>query len=192
VPVPDTLPVHLSREELHTVETVESFEATGPFEIEILNHGRDAHPHLRLSDSLAEVASIEEANPYVGRDEAIRVRVDARPRPEPVSGVLKVESGYGAETGAVRVTVREPEDDEGMPVDEDLATPTDDEEVPPAEELSSHDVGLSTESLPVAVLGLVALLIAALTAAFVENVVVLAGVVVVLVAVVTAGVLLLR
>lgn len=193
MPVTHTLPVHLSREELHTVETVESFEATGPFDIEILNHGRDVHPHLKLSDSLARVATIEEGNPYVASDESVRIRVDTTPPPEPVSGVLTIETGYGQESGAVRVTVRRPDSDE-MPVDEDLGKPrtagTDPEET--VEELSAPDVGLSSESLPVAILALAALLIAALTAAIIEDIVVIAGVVAVLVAVVMAAVLLLR
>jgi hypothetical protein len=191
VPVTDTLPVHLSREELHAVETLDSFEATGPFDVEILNHGRDVHPHLKLSDSLAEVATIEEGNPYVAADESVRVRVSATPRSEPVSGTLKIETGYGAESGAVRVTVRQPTEEE-MPVDEDLATPESDEADPPVEELSTPDQGLTSESLPVVVLALAALVVAAATATLIEDIVVIAGVVVVLVAVVVAGVLLLR
>lgn len=192
MPVTDTLPVHLSREELHAVETLDSFEATGPFDVEILNHGRDVHPHLKLSDSLAEVATLEEGNPYVAADESVRIRVSATPRPEPVSGTLKIETGYGAASGAVRVTVRQPGEEE-MPVDEELAKPAEgDEADPPVDELSTPDAGLTTESLPVVVLALAALVVAAATAALVDSLVVIGGVVVVLVAVVMAGVLLLR
>lgn len=186
------LPVHLSRDTLHEIEAAESYEATGSFDVEITNHGRDAHPHLKLSDSLASVATLQEGNPYVASGDSVRIRVDATPRAEPVTGILKIETGYGAESTGVRVTVRQATEEE-MPVDETLGKPQAEEsQSRSSSDWSAPDLNFDSGTLPVAVLALVALAIAVVTGLVVEDVVVVAGVAVVLVAVVGAGVLLLR
>ena len=72
----DELPVHISREELHTLEVPGSFQATGPFDVRLINHGESLHIHLHLDDPLSNVAAIDAGNHYVERDSQRYVHVD--------------------------------------------------------------------------------------------------------------------
>jgi hypothetical protein len=172
--VPDTLPVHVSREELHSLGVPPSFETTGSFDIRLINHGESLHVHLHLDDDLTDVAELDAGNHYVEGDSERRVRVTvdtARIEGDELLGKLKVASAYGSETRWIDVTVRKPDPEANtVQVDESLAKPqprTDDDEfsVPPA--------------VPVVALGAVVLLVVALAAVLFQGLVVLAGAVVV-------------
>jgi hypothetical protein len=99
------LSVSLNRERLHRVESVDTFETNGPFDVVLENHGEAVHVHLHLDDDLSEAATLSAGNHYVQRGATKRVHVRARAGDEPVSGKLKVVTGYGSESAYVDVTV---------------------------------------------------------------------------------------
>lgn len=169
----DELPVHISREELHTLEVPGSFQATGPFDVRLINHGESLHIHLHLDDPLSKVAAIDAGNHYVERDSQRYVHVDVdtdRLGGETLLGKLKVASAYGAETRWVDVEVAEAESTEdAVEIDESLAQPQ------PTPEQSS-----STLQAVVFGVGVLALLVAVVAAAVVQQLLVLLGSLVVL------------
>lgn len=123
----DTLPVHVSKRELHSLEVPATFETTGSFDIRLVNHGQALHIHLHLDETLSQIADLDAGNHYVEGDSERRIRVDVhtdRLDGQEVLGKLKVASGYGAETRWVDVEVSEPSPEaEQVEVDESLATP---------------------------------------------------------------------
>ncbi|WP_380675987.1 DUF7524 family protein [Salinigranum sp. GCM10025319] len=123
--MPATLPVDLNRERLHAVEAPVEFATDGSFRVELSNHGEGVHVHLHLDDDLSAVARIENGNVFVAGDTAttVDVAVDDPPT-SPITGKLKVSTGYGAETTYVDVTV-EPfeEQTRQVAVDESLSKP---------------------------------------------------------------------
>lgn len=174
------LSVSLNRERLHRVETVDSFETTGPFDVLLENHGEAVHVHLHLDDDLSRAATLSAGNHYVQRGATKRVHVRARPGDDPVRGKLKIVTGYGSESAYVDVTV-----DAAAPqkppvqVDESLARPKGAQQPTDAAETPARDVE-GTEAadggtrqvavsdflprrsdLPVLAFGLVAVLLAA-------------------------------
>lgn len=173
----DELPVHVSREELHSLDVPESFEADGPFEVIFRNHGTSVHVHLHLDDALSEVASIEANNHYVEGDSqrAVRVTVDTSAVPDgSVLGKLKLVTGYGAETRWVDVEVGTPNDGSGsVQVDESLASPQ------PREDPEEPSL-IAGPELPVAVLGMLALVVAIVATVVFQDVIVVLGSLVVL------------
>lgn len=197
--MPEPLPVHVSRSERHAIETVESFEAAGPFVVEVTNHGGDAHVHLRLDEGLAGAARIEgDGNVYVENGETRRVRVETTPDGGGATGTLTVETGYGAEGVGIDVALRDPAADEPA-AEASVGTTASDDPEPAGGSGGAGGTGGGLDAptvpggtLPVAGLALLALGIAALTAMTLESPVVVAGVVVVLVAVVVAAALLVR
>jgi hypothetical protein len=91
---------------LHAVETPESFESTGSFDVELENHGEAVHVHLHLDDALSEVASIEAINHHL-RPGAVRyVPVAVHDDERSVTGRLKVAAAYGAETRYVDLSLQ--------------------------------------------------------------------------------------
>ena len=123
--MPATLPVGLNRERLHAVEAPVEFATDGSFRVELSNHGEGVHVHLHLDDDLSAVARVENANVFVAGDTDTRVDVVVDDPPaSPVTGKLKVSTGYGAETTYVDVTV-EPfeEQTRQVAVDESLSKP---------------------------------------------------------------------
>ncbi|MEF8814316.1 MAG: hypothetical protein V5A55_10930 [Halovenus sp.] len=179
--MPDELPVHINREELHSLEVPATFEADGSFDIRLVNHGESLHVHLHLDDPLSEVAVIEAVNHYVEGSSQRFVRVDVdtdRLDGDRTGGKLKVASGYGATTRWVDVELSEPHPEEdSMDIDESLAKPQ------PKEPESSV---LDSPEIPVLVLGAIALFVAALTVFFIESTVILVGSIVVLAGVLAA------
>jgi len=138
--VVDSLPVHVSREELHSLAVPSSFETTGSFDVRLINHAEALHIHLHLDDDLSEVAKLDAGNHYVeGTSERyVRVTVDPeRVDGDELLGKLKVASAYGSQTRWIDVTVSKPDPEANtVQVDESLATPqpqTDDQElsIPP-------------------------------------------------------------
>jgi hypothetical protein len=183
----DRLPVHLNRAELHAVEVPDSFETTGSFEIDLRNHGTSLHVHLHLDDALSAVADIEAANHFIDGEtqRAVRVHVDGHGE-LPVRGKLKIASAYGAQTRYVDVELTEPEAEQNtVEVDESLAEPPSEPDPDPG---SSSVV---SPELVVLAFGVLAVLAAGAIAVVVDNTLVVAGAVVVLVGVLVATYLLL-
>lgn len=124
--MPDELPIHISREELHAVEVPDGFETEGSFDVRLVNHGNSLHVHLHLDDRLSESARMDATNHYVEGDSERVVRVDvAGDRGEAVLGKLKVVSAYGAQTRWVDIEILTAEDDtDEVRVDESLGKPS--------------------------------------------------------------------
>ncbi len=179
--MPDELPVHINREELHSLEVPATFEADGSFDVRLVNHGESLHVHLHLDDSLSEAAAVDAVNHYVEGSSQRFVRVDVdtdRLDGDRTVGKLKVASGYGATTRWIDVELSEPRPEEdSMDIDESLAKPQ------PTE---PDSLVLGSPEIPVLVLGAVALLVAALAVFLVESTVILAGSIVVLAGVLAA------
>jgi hypothetical protein len=180
----DTLSVHLNREELHGVEVPPSFETTDSFAVELVNHGASIHAHLHLDDDLSEVAELDAANHFVDGESRrmVRVSVDG---PTAVTGKLKVASAYGAETRWVDIDVVQPAVEEHtVQVDESLAEP---QPRAPSDSDGSGMGGIAANpELIVLGLGVVAIVIAGVSALVIESMLVLIGALVVLVAVLVA------
>ena len=105
----DTLGVDVNDSGLHTLEVADTFEADGPFAVELRNHGEATHVHLNLDDHLSEVARLDATNHYVEGDESRRIEIEVRnPDAWPqdlVRGKLKVVVAHGQETHYVDVTL---------------------------------------------------------------------------------------
>lgn len=104
----DRLAVSVSEGQLHEVAAPETFETSGPFVVAVSNRGRDAHVHLRLDETLSEVATLAETNPHVPAAETVEVVADVDAVSAPVGGALTVETGYGADGAAVEVRIDPP------------------------------------------------------------------------------------
>lgn len=186
----DTLPVHLSRDDLHSLEVPPSFETTGSFDVDLRNHGESLHVHLHLDDTLSAVASIEAGNHFVDgqSNRIVRVTVDDTVQ-TPVHGKLKVVSAYGSQTRYVDVEIVEPELGDGqVRVDESLSKPQSDTSQP---EPSSQSLPAGPE-LFVLLLGVAALLIAFVAAVVTGTTAVVLGALVVVGGVLAAIVFVLR
>lgn len=120
-----TLPVRINRETPHDIDLdATDFESTGGFELAIENRGEASHVHVHLDDTLSRVAALEGTNHFVEAEQTQRITVTVRDGPRPVTGKLKIVTGYGAEAAYVDVTIREPvEPERSVTVDEDLAKP---------------------------------------------------------------------
>lgn len=186
--VPQSLPVHISREQLHSLEVPASFEVEGSFDIRLVNHAEALHVHLHLDDPLSEIAVLDAGNHYIEGESERRVRVDvdtAAIDDEPHFGKLKVATAYGAETRWIDITVSEPAPEtNSVEIDESLSTPQPTD--PPNEPV------LGSQQLPVVVLGALAVVVAAVSALVFQAPVVTAGAVVVFAGVVVALLLLSR
>lgn len=151
--MPAELPVHVNRDGLHSIEVPASFEAEGSFDVRLINHGEAAHVHLHLEDALSGAGAVDANNHYVKADSERFVRVKVADGASGL-GKLKVATSYGAETRYVDVDLSDPDDADGsVRVDESLSKPQPKPEPEP---------GLIENSLvPVAVLGILSLLVAA-------------------------------
>ncbi|WP_122090095.1 DUF7524 family protein [Halalkalicoccus subterraneus] len=122
-----TLPVEINRRSVHSIEPgVRQFETSESFTVELTNHGSATHVHLNIDDGLADAISLDGGNHFVeaGRTHRIEASVDQRSRP--VSGRLKVVTGYGAETAVIDISLIPPDEPtEKVPVevDERLSKP---------------------------------------------------------------------
>jgi len=181
--VPDRLPVHANRQELHSLEVPPSFETDDSFVIAVQNHGEACRVHTVLDGTLDDVASIEETNHYVEANATKAIGVNVHER-RPVFGKIKLVVGYGAATRWVDVELTEPTKDAGtVEVDEDLARPR------PSEE---PDTGVAATlsdrpAIPLFALGAVALLVAVGAAIVSQSPVVAAGATLVLATVVVTA-----
>jgi hypothetical protein len=188
--VTDTLSVHVSKGELHSLEVPTSFEAAGSFDVRLVNHGQALHVHLHLDETLSQIADLDAGNHYVEGDSERRIRVEVHPERlngEEVLGKLKVASGYGAETRWIDVAVSEPDPEkESVEVDESLATPQ-----PKDEDGGGPGLGERLE-LPLLGLGALAVALAFGAALLVGQFVVVLGSGILLAGVVVAAFFLLR
>jgi hypothetical protein len=170
--VTEELPVHVSREELHSLDVPASFETHGPFDVIFVNHSEAVHVHMHLDDVLSEVATIEASNHYVDGESrrAVRVHVNEEAlSEEPILGKLKLASGYGARTRWIDIELSAPpEETSEVEVDESLARPTPEPE-------DSDPTLVERPELPVLGLGALALVVAVLAAVVLEQTLVLLG-----------------
>ncbi len=171
--------MHVNRDGLHSLETPDSFETAGGFDVRLINHGGAVHVHLHLDDALSDVAALEATNHYVREGADRLVRIDAE-EGAVGRGNLKVVTGYGARTRYVDVRLVEPEETgDRVRVDASLARPQ------PREAADDPDDGLRDEAT-VVLLGGLALLAASAVAVLVPTTPVRLGAVAVAVAVVGA------
>lgn len=193
--MPDTLPVEINRRSVHSIEpAVERFETSESFTIELTNHGEAAHVHLNLDDGLSRAVSLDGGNYFVeaGHTRAIEARVDQRSRP--ISGRLKIVTGYGAETAYVDVSLvppEEPPETSSVEVDEQLAVPQPREE-PPATGGVGTGVDLPGRTIAAVLVVAVSLLLVVVGALIAGNPAVILGVGIVLLGIAGAAVLLLN
>ncbi|WP_136715773.1 DUF7524 family protein [Halorientalis salina] len=184
--MPDTLPVHFNRQERHSLEVPPSFETADSFVIAVRNHGEAGRIHIHLDDGLPEIASIEDTNFYVQANGVTEIPVSVHGT-DHVFGKIKVVSGYGAVTRWIDVEVTEPDEDEGVEVDEDLAKPQPRDDT---ETESTASPFAERPLVPVAGLGLLALLVAVGSAMAFDSALVALGALLVFGAVIGAGYLL--
>ena len=155
-----TLAVELNGDAVHSIRAPDRFEATGHFSIAFQNLGRSTHVHLHFADELDRVCSIGETNHFVDDESTRRVHVTVDEVDEPVTGKLKIVTGYGSNTRYVDVRIEPPPDagaDE-IAVDEALAKPPErPPDPPPRQRAANAVVGLVERGgLPGAILGLLA------------------------------------
>jgi len=175
--------VHLNRDGPQSIAAPQAFETTGEFSVYLQNHGRPLHAHVSLDNSLSAVARVVTPNRYVEAGATRRVRIEVGDVTRPIDGRLKIVIGYGAETAYVSVTIKDSETvDPDVAVDESLSSPSS----PPDPPQDTPD------RLMLGGLLAIALLLAVVTVLLVENLLALAGVLAILVAVVTAGYFLTR
>ncbi len=180
-----SLPVVLNRDRLHGVSVADRITASEPVTVEITNEGEAVHVHLHLDDELSSVASLEAGNHYVESETTRSVRMDVRPASTPVTGRLKVVTGYGAETEYVTVRVEPPvEEKSPVEVDENLSRPQPEKPRGNGGGVSSLSESMSEggfsrpdpATLTVVALAVFAVLIALLAGVFVDSAAVLLGV----------------
>lgn len=122
-----TLSVDVNRGSVHAIEPeVRQFETSERFIVSLTNHGSATHVHINVDDGLADAISLEGGNHFIeaGRTHQIEASVDHRSRP--VSGRLKIVTGYGAETAVIEISVIPPEatpEKAPVEVDERLSKP---------------------------------------------------------------------
>jgi hypothetical protein len=189
--VPDELSVHVNHDGLYTLSVPDSFEATGPFDVRIVNHGGPVHVHLHLKDPLSRVATLDATNHHLDAESERVVGIDVNTDAldvdaldaEGLRGGLKVAAGHGTETRWVDLTLMTPEAaGETVRVGESLAEPQ------PRDEVSLADY----PQLLVLALAAVAVGIAAAVALALDAMLVLGGALVVLGGVLLALLLLAR
>jgi len=172
--VPDTLPVHVNRTSLHSLEVPERFETDDSFDVRLVNHGEPIHVHLHLDDRLSDVAAIDAPNHHVGRESERRVGVTVT-EPGSVLGKLKVVTSYGAETRYVDIDLSEPTaGEESVQVDESLSKPQPKSTDPTGDDGETGGGATAiADDLPLGVLALggIAVVLALVVAAIVQGIV---------------------
>ncbi len=159
--MPDSLPVHLNRTDIHSLEVPNEFDATGSFDVRLVNHGEALHVHLHLDDSLSSVASLDATNHHVRAetDRLVRITVDGD---GPVRGKLKIVTGYGAETRYIDIYIPEGgTENEPVIVDDELSKPQPKpapESEPGLEDLSAGPI-LAAGGFTVLIAGLITLVL---------------------------------
>ncbi|WP_411963046.1 hypothetical protein [Haloferax sp. YSMS24] len=101
-----SLTVTLNAERPHDLSVSRSFSTTDTFAVELDNQGQAVHVHLNLDDELSRVVSLRGGNHFVDGGQTKTVMLPVKETSEPVTGKLKIVSGYGSETAYVDVTVK--------------------------------------------------------------------------------------
>ncbi|KAB1188804.1 MULTISPECIES: hypothetical protein [Haloferax] len=99
------LTVSLNEERPHDLSVAPSFTTTGTFTVELENLGQAVHVHLNIDDELSRVVTLTNGNHFVNGGQTKTVTLSVTPPSEPVTGKLKIVSGYGSQTAYVDVTV---------------------------------------------------------------------------------------
>ncbi len=161
----DSLDVAVNRQGLHTLEVDDRFEADGPFVVELTNHGEATHVHLHLDDDLSAVAGLEASNHYVESGRSRRVRVQAlQPDEWPadvVRGKLKVVVAHGNTRQFVDVVFDRTTDDDPVEIDPELVASGSGSSSGSGSGSAAGSETSTLQLIPVAALGLVAVLLAA-------------------------------
>lgn len=122
--MPDSFTVDLNEEGPQDIDAPQSFEATGDFDVFVRNHGEPHHVHVRLDPTLSNVGEVTTPNRFVETGATRRIHVEVADGERPIEGRLEVVTGYGANSGYVTVTIRDPEASvDRVAVDERLAEP---------------------------------------------------------------------
>lgn len=122
--MPASLSVGLNADRLHDIDVPPSFVAADTFTVDLENQGEAVHVHLHLDDTLSRVARLSANNHFVDAETTRPVEVAVRNVDEPITGKLKVVTGYGNETEYVEVTIEPaPEQKSPVAIDERLAHP---------------------------------------------------------------------
>lgn len=192
--MPESLRVELNGDGLHTIAAPASFESDGPFVVVLDNAGAAVHAHVHLDDALSSVARLESGNLYVEEERSERVQVYVSVPDEPVTGTLRIVTGYGAEEAHVRVTLdSESASQSAVEVDDEFSRPPRREpEQSPLEEFVESLPVPSRTAVPFAGLVGVSLLVAAVVVTTVQSTALVLGVGVVIGAMLVATMFLIR
>lgn len=190
----ESLRVELNGDGLHTIAAPASFESDGPFVVVLDNAGAAVHAHVHLDDTLSSVARLESGNHYVEEESTEDVHVNVSVPGEPVTGTLRVVTGYGAEEARVTVTLNpESASESAVEVDEDFSRPPRREpDRSPVEKLAETLSVPPRAVVPLLALVGVSLLVAAVVVATVQSTALVLGVGVVIGAMLVATVFLVR
>lgn len=185
-----TLRVDLGEQSVHEIRVPESFETGTPFQIELQNHGRATHVHLNSDASLARLVSMDTGNHFVPKNSSKRLHVDVFPRNTLATGRLKIAAGHGSEVAHVTVTVNPEKAGKSVTVDESFTNP-------PPSDVSSDEtkrvagrIAARLSDITAVGIVLLSLTVASIIGATIGHPVVLAGVGIVVVGAILAGVLL--
>ncbi|MFB6195300.1 MAG: hypothetical protein ABEI80_03950 [Haloplanus sp.] len=187
--------VELNRGSLHDVEAPAEFATAEAFSVELRNHGEAVHVHLRADEALSAVARIDsDGNLFVERETTQSVPISVSSVDSPVTGTLEISTGYGAESETIEITV-EPQNEGGsVDVDETLSRPPEGDGASSSPSLGERLVGAlpGRRTLPILLLAVAAVGIAAAVANAVRSPPVLVGAGVVVGAVLVSLVVLFR
>lgn len=193
----ESLSVSLNDDRLHEIRTATAFEATESFPLLLKNGDAPIHVHLHLDDALSEVATIPANNHYVDADSTRQVTVEVRDDARPVEGRLKIVTGHGAETAYVDISLVEPaEREDAVDIDGALAAPATqlNRQAASADDSTDSETGgfgpaldNLSESVPILVFALFAVLVAASAAILSDSGAVFVGAMVVVGSVLVAG-----
>lgn len=177
--------MQINREGRRELDVPDTVTVAGSFDVRLVNHGEALHVHLSADETLSRVVTVGAGNRHVPGNGERRVRIDVDSdaiEGDSVFGTLEVTTSYGAEQHLVDVEITDPAVTRTtVDVGQSLGEP------------SRGSVTLfDRPELFVLGLGLVAVVLAAVTAAVVDDALVGAGVGVVLAGVAVALVLILR
>lgn len=118
----DTVPVKINVDGPNTLSLPDEATVEGDLLVQVENQGTDAHVHIRLDDTLSEIAALPESNHYVEGGESLEVPISFHPDTA-ATGVLEVVTGYGAHQQGVTLHV-DTSPDPTVTVDDSLDTPS--------------------------------------------------------------------
>ncbi len=128
-----SLSVDLNRDGLYEIAVPQSFEADGPFEVRLRNHGEAIHVHLNVDDELSKVTRLAETNHYVEPYGQRSVHIETQTVSTAVTGRLKIVTGYGTNSTYTTVKLSPPGTvTNRVLVDESLAKPHRPDPEPPS------------------------------------------------------------